>query len=129
MDGEIVVARRRQWTAAEKAALLAEIEATGGQVSVVAAQPLARQLGISEPGGHQGRLRDGLEPVRHRSPPDPLTLCGRLGAGFVCYIGGPASEPWPEIGETLPSRNFRGSVINRQPASRLLETSESTQRT
>jgi transposase-like protein len=29
-------ARRRQWTAAEKAALLAEIEATGGQVSVVA---------------------------------------------------------------------------------------------
>ena len=36
MDGEIVVERRRQWTPEEKAALLAEIEATGGQVSIVA---------------------------------------------------------------------------------------------
>ena len=36
MDGEIVVARRRQWTAEEKAALMAEVEAEGGQVSVVA---------------------------------------------------------------------------------------------
>ena len=36
MDGEIVVERRRQWTREEKAALLGEIEATGGQVSVVA---------------------------------------------------------------------------------------------
>ena len=35
MDGEIVVARRRQWTAEEKAALMAEVEAEGGQVSVV----------------------------------------------------------------------------------------------
>jgi transposase len=36
VDGEIVVARRRQWTPQEKAALLAEIEATGGRVSIVA---------------------------------------------------------------------------------------------
>jgi transposase len=36
VDGEIVVERRRQWTPEEKATLLAEIEATGGQVSVVA---------------------------------------------------------------------------------------------
>ena len=36
MDGEIVVERRRQWTPEEKAALLGEIEATGGRVSVVA---------------------------------------------------------------------------------------------
>jgi len=36
VDGEIVVERRRQWTREEKAALLGEIEATGGQVSVVA---------------------------------------------------------------------------------------------
>ena len=26
---------------------------------------LARQLGVSQPGGHHGCLRDGLEPVRH----------------------------------------------------------------
>lgn len=36
MDGEIVVARRRQWAPEEKAALLGEIEAAGGRVSVVA---------------------------------------------------------------------------------------------
>jgi hypothetical protein len=33
VDGEIVVARRRQWTPEEKAALLAEVEAErGGRV-------------------------------------------------------------------------------------------------
>jgi transposase len=36
VDGEIVVERRRQWTPEEKAALMAEVEAEGGQVSVVA---------------------------------------------------------------------------------------------
>lgn len=38
MDGEIVarVERRRQWTPEEKAALMAEVEVEGGQVSVVA---------------------------------------------------------------------------------------------
>ena len=45
MDGEIVarVERRRQWTPREKAALMAEVEAEGGQVSVV-----ARRHGISK---------------------------------------------------------------------------------
>lgn len=46
MDGEIVVAprveRRRQWTPEEKAALVGEVEAEGGRVSVV-----ARRHGIS----------------------------------------------------------------------------------
>ncbi|MGH7087443.1 MAG: IS66-like element accessory protein TnpA [Stellaceae bacterium] len=42
MAGEIVVERRRQWTPAEKAALVAEVEAEGGRVSVV-----ARRHGIS----------------------------------------------------------------------------------
>jgi hypothetical protein len=43
VDGEIVVERRRQWTPEEKAALMAEVEAEGGQVSVV-----ARRHGISK---------------------------------------------------------------------------------
>ena len=43
MDGEIVVARRRHWTPEEKVVLLAEIEAAGGRVSVV-----ARRHGISK---------------------------------------------------------------------------------
>ena len=42
MDGEIVVARRRQWTPEEKAALMAEVEAEGGRVLMV-----ARRHGIS----------------------------------------------------------------------------------
>ena len=36
MDGEVVIERRRQWTPEEKAALMAEVEAEGGQASVVA---------------------------------------------------------------------------------------------
>ena len=45
MDGEIVarVERRRQWTLQEKAALMAEVEAAGGQVTAV-----ARRHGISK---------------------------------------------------------------------------------
>src|SRR5437868_9101813 len=57
----------------------------------LSAQPLARQLGVSQPGGYHGCLRDGVEPVRHRSRLDPLTLRGRLGSGYprsiaaACY--------------------------------------------
>jgi transposase len=43
MDGEIVVARRRQGTTEEKAALMAEVEAEGGRVLMV-----ARRHGISK---------------------------------------------------------------------------------
>jgi transposase len=42
VDGEVIVERRRRWTPEQKAALLAEVEAEGGQVSVV-----ARRHGIS----------------------------------------------------------------------------------
>jgi transposase len=42
VDGEVVVERRRQWTPEQKAALLGEVEAEGGQVSVV-----ARRHGVS----------------------------------------------------------------------------------
>jgi transposase len=42
VDGEVVVERRRQWSPEHKAALLAEVEAEGGQVSVV-----ARRHGVS----------------------------------------------------------------------------------
>ena len=42
MAGEVVVERRRRWTPEQKAALVAEVEAEGGQVSEV-----ARRHGIS----------------------------------------------------------------------------------
>src|SRR6202011_1457922 len=53
----------------------------------LSARPLARQLGVYQPGGHHGCLRDGLEPVRHQPRPDPLALRGRLGSSFVRSIG------------------------------------------
>jgi len=62
VDGEIVVARRRQWTAEEKAALMAEVEAEGGQVSVVAQRHgisdilLASMRCHSAPRRHAGRI-------------------------------------------------------------------------
>jgi transposase len=42
VDGEVIVERRRRWTPEQKAALIAEVEAAGGQVSMV-----ARRHGIS----------------------------------------------------------------------------------
>src|SRR5580700_10442498 len=61
---------------------------TGRASLALSAQPLARQLGIYQPGGHHGCLRDGVEPVRHRPRPDPLALRGRLGSSFARFIGG-----------------------------------------
>lgn len=43
MTDAVIIARRRKWSAPAKAALLAEIEAEGGKVSVV-----ARRHGVSE---------------------------------------------------------------------------------
>ena len=43
MTGSEIITRRRKWQPAEKAALLAEVEAEGGKVAVV-----ARRRGISE---------------------------------------------------------------------------------
>jgi hypothetical protein len=59
---------------------------SSGAGLALSAQPLARQLGISQPGGHHGCLPDGVEPVRRRSRLDPLALRGRLGSGFVRSI-------------------------------------------
>src|SRR5580692_7376285 len=80
-----------------------------GATPVVLAQPLARQLGVYQPGGHHGRLRDGLEPVRHQPRSDPLALRGRLGSGFSRSLN--ATYCGPEIEPTLVSKNLRRSVL------------------
>jgi hypothetical protein len=60
------------------------------------------------------RLRVGLEPVRHRSPPDPLALRGPLGSGFarsvggVCYQTAARSERHTKV--TNLSRKLRSSI-------------------
>jgi transposase len=88
-----IVARRRKWTAQEKAALLAEVEAEGGRVSVV-----ARRHGISNSLLYNWRsawraaasLRT-VEPVAFM----PLGMIGRAGCGepaFAAALDQPASR-------------------------------------
>src|SRR5580693_818767 len=69
----------------------------------------SRQLGVYQPGGHHGCLRDGLEPVRHQPRSDPLALRGRLGSGFSRSLD--ATYCGPEIEPTLVSKNLRRSVL------------------
>jgi hypothetical protein len=56
---------------------------------------LARQLGVCQPGGHHGCLRDGVEPVCQQPPSGPLALRGRLGFGFAPSVGMPVIEARP----------------------------------
>ena len=49
------------------------------QIWRLSAQSLACQQGVYRLGGRDGCLRDGLEPVRHQSWPDPLALRGLPG--------------------------------------------------
>ena len=53
----------------------------------LSAQSPARQLGISRPGTHHGRLRNRLAAVRRRPRLDPLALRGRLGSGVAPSLG------------------------------------------
>src|SRR5438105_3457527 len=69
----------------------------------LSAQPLARQLGVSQPRPHHRCLRDSLEPVCQQPRPSPLVLRRRLGSGFARSVGVPAIEPRTEIeGHSCP---------------------------
>ena len=73
MDGEIIarVERRRQWTPQEKAALLAEVEATGGRVSVVARRHgISKSLACCIIGDRPGRRRRWSRGARRRARQD-----------------------------------------------------------
>ena len=86
MDGEIIarVDRRRQWTSEEKAALLAEVEATGGRVSVVARRHGCRRA-CCIIGDRPGRRRRWSRRVRRR---DRRDLSSRRGYGIARCCGG-----------------------------------------
>ena len=87
MDGEIIarVERRRQWTPQEKAALLAEVEASGGRVSVV-----ARRHGISKSLLYDWRSAwKAAALVARGSAPTPPTRAGFIQLGVV---GDPSYE-------------------------------------
>src|SRR5271170_2159885 len=87
----------------------------------LSAQSLARQLGVFQPSGHHGGLRDGLEQVCQQPRPGPLALRGRLGFASARFVGLPVIEPWSAIESTLRSGNFRRSVLVR-PKSALGQT-------
>src|SRR6266446_1474624 len=103
----------QQYHVVGAAALQPGAQSSGAGLAL-SAQPLARQLGISQPGGHHGRLRDGVEPVRHQQRPGPLALRGRLGSSFARFIGG--TNYVAEIEPTLASRNLRRSVLLKTPS-------------
>jgi len=99
-----IVARRRKWTAQEKAALLAEVEAEGGRVSVV-----ARRHGISNSLLYNWRsawkaaasLR-AAEPVAFM----PLGMIGRAGCGEPSLAAALEQPVWRDRG----SADSRGVI-------------------
>ena len=54
----------------------------------LSAQPLARQLGLSQPGRHHGCLRYGVEPLRWRPRLGPFAVRRRLGARLALDLCG-----------------------------------------
>lgn len=74
-----LVERRRRWTVAEKTALLAEVEAEGGKVKVV-----ARRRGISESLIYNWRSAWKMATASMRSPPSieftPIGVVGDTAA-------------------------------------------------
>jgi transposase len=83
VDGEVVVARRRQWTPEEKVALMAEVDAEGGRVSVV-----ARRHGISDSLLYNWRSAWKAAALARTAAPPPV---GFVQLGVVADTSGPHS--------------------------------------
>jgi transposase-like protein len=96
VDGEVVVERRRQWKPEEKAALLAEVAAEGGRVSVV-----ARRAGASTSLLYNGRSAWKAAAVARGAAIQP--------AGFV-QLGVIAEAS----GQSTPMRMSAGAVYPRR---------------
>lgn len=107
-----IVARRRKWMAAEKAALLAEVEAEGGRVSVV-----ARRHGISDSLLYNWRSA-WKAAISLRSPaPVELVPIGVIGRASD---EGPAMTPMPESPPLSGSRRGdRVGMISLAPGTRV----------
>ena len=102
MDGEIVarVERRRQWTLEEKAALMAEVEAAGGQVSVV-----ARRHGISK-----SLLYNWRSAWRAAAGAVAARATSAVSAGFIQL--GVVAEPMEPLPPTIPAACPRGAGLS-----------------
>lgn len=98
VDGEIVarVERRRQWTLEEKAALMAAVEAEGGQVSVV-----ARRHGISK-----SLLYNWRSAWRAAAGATAARAASAVSTGFIQL--GIVAEPSKQSLVTVPAAGRRG---------------------
>jgi transposase len=88
-----IISRRRKWTPEEKAALLAEIEAEGGRVSVV-----ARRHGISDSLLYNWRSAWKAAAAMRAAGPLELVPVGIIGQTPDDPTLPPASEPSPSPG-------------------------------
>jgi transposase len=102
VDGEIVarVERRRQWTLEEKAALMAEVEAAGGQVSVV-----ARRYGISK-----SLLYNWRSAWRAAAGAAAARATSTVSAGFIQL--GVVAEPLEQLPPAAPAVCPRGAGLS-----------------
>jgi transposase len=96
-----IVSRRRKWTPEEKAALLAEVEAEGGRVSVV-----ARRHGISNSLIYNWRAAWKAAASMHVAEPVEFVRVGIIGRATGEE---PALLPAPE--QAAPSGGHRPSQV------------------
>ena len=90
------VERRRRWTPAEKAALLAEVDAEGGKIRVV-----ARRHGISESLLYNWRSAKKAALAAGAGSSDPITFLP------IGVIGESANEPRAMVPSLERSRSAR----------------------
>ena len=90
------VERRRRWTAAEKATLLAEVEAEGGKIRVV-----AQRHGISESLLYNWRSAKKAALEGGAGSSEPITFLP------IGVIGDPANEPQAKVPSLERARSVR----------------------
>jgi transposase len=99
-----IIARRRKWTAEEKAALLAEVETEDGQVALV-----ARRHGLSESLLYNWRSLAKASVPPHEAEPlefRPIGVIGRPNEAAPALLVAPDASP-----ATAGHRDERGGKI------------------
>ena len=115
-ESEIVgrVERRRKWTAEEKAALLAEVEAEGGRVSVV-----ARRHGISDSLIYNWRSAwKAAMAMRSPEPVEfvPIGVIAQSGDAEPAMLATPPSLPTTPASSSTPPATPGIQPTSRSPA-------------
>ncbi len=112
MEGEIVarVERRRMWSTAEKAALLAEVEAEGGRVSVVAKR---HRISDSLLYNWRSAWKAAAEPGLQRLLPAGSAGFVQLGVIAAAQDDTPTAPPQPDAPAPTNSRGAGLTLAER----------------